>query len=238
MFRACCSVFTAGARKVVYRAIEEANELGHDCAGVEDVLLGLIGEEDGVAARVLRSQGVTGERVRARVLETGPPSAQRPSPEGPFPLPYTPEAKRVLERAVRESLRYGSRFVERSTSCWRWLESSRASRLGCCASWMSISANIRDAVPVPRSGLRTGSRGRTAPWGCVSIRSAVASARKAAASPPTSRGTWPARAAGRGLQTLDRSPGASGRRAVRDSRSRNRQAAVLVARGTSRETKR
>ncbi|HEX3391676.1 MAG TPA: Clp protease N-terminal domain-containing protein [Solirubrobacteraceae bacterium] len=83
---------------MIYLAIEEANERGHDCAGVEHVLLGLLGEQDGVAAGVLRSLGVTGERVRVRLSETVPPSAQGPSPQGPFPLPLTPPVKRVLER--------------------------------------------------------------------------------------------------------------------------------------------
>jgi hypothetical protein len=82
--------FTDGARAVVYQAIEEASERGHDRADVEHVLLGLLGEQDGVAARVLRSFGVTGERVRARLSETVPVSAQGPSPRGPFPLPFTP----------------------------------------------------------------------------------------------------------------------------------------------------
>ncbi len=147
--------FTDEARKVVYLAIEEANERGHECAGVEHVLLGLIGKDDGVAALVLRSLGVTGERVRARLLETAPASAQRPSLEGPLPLPYTPEAWGVLERAVRESLRYGSRYVGTEHILLGLVGEQQGAAVRVLRELDVDFAKIRDAVPVPPSGLRT-----------------------------------------------------------------------------------
>lgn len=71
---------------MVYLAIEEANELGHDRAGVEHVLLGLLREKEGVAAQVLASLGVTVEGVRVGLLETRPSSAQAKPPQGLFPF--------------------------------------------------------------------------------------------------------------------------------------------------------
>jgi len=147
--------FTDGARKVVYLAIGEANELGHDCAGVEHLLLGLIREEDGVAARVLRSLGVTGERVCARLGETAPSFAQRPSPLEPFPLPFTPEARTVLERAVRESLRYGSRLVGTEHVLLGLVGEQEGIAVQVLLDLDVDFAKIRDAIPVPPSGLLT-----------------------------------------------------------------------------------
>jgi ATP-dependent Clp protease ATP-binding subunit ClpC len=84
--------FSHQAREVVYLATREASEVGQDCAGVEHVLLGLVAEQDGLAGRVLRSFGVTVQRVHAQLLEIGPASAQGASSQGPFPLAFTPQA--------------------------------------------------------------------------------------------------------------------------------------------------
>ena len=172
---------------MVYLAIEEANELGHDCAGDEHVLLGVLAEEDGVAARVLRSLGVTGERVRARLSETPSPPAQRPSPQEPVPLPFTPQAKRVLERSVHEALRYRSRLVDTEHILVALVGEQEGFAAQVLRELDVNVATIRDAIPVPPSGLRTVVAGER---GTVVVRvggSAATTARAAAASAPRSK---------------------------------------------------
>ena len=92
--------FTEKARAAVVLAQEEARALAHNYVGTEHVLLGLLGVEDGVAARALARLGVEQQGFRARVEEivgrgTGTPSGQ---------IPFTPRAKKVIELALREAL--------------------------------------------------------------------------------------------------------------------------------------
>jgi ATP-dependent Clp protease ATP-binding subunit ClpC len=92
--------FTDRARRVVVLAQEEARRLNHGHIGTEHVLLGLLGEEDGVAARALQSFGIGLEQVRSDIEEIiGEGSAQ---PSGH--VPFTPRAKKVLELSLREAL--------------------------------------------------------------------------------------------------------------------------------------
>jgi ATP-dependent Clp protease ATP-binding subunit ClpC len=96
--------FTESARRVVVLAQEEARSLGHGRIGTEHLLLGLLRDEEGVAAHVLGSLGVTAAGVRDRASRlagrgAGPTAAQ---------LPFTPRAKKVLELALREALSLGS----------------------------------------------------------------------------------------------------------------------------------
>ena len=94
--------FTRDARSVVVAAQDEARSLGHDRVGSEHVLLGLCAVE-GVAANALASLGVTAEAVRDRVGRgSGAPSGQ---------LPFSPEAKKLLERALREALALKHRHI-------------------------------------------------------------------------------------------------------------------------------
>lgn len=95
--------FTNGARRALALAHEEARLLDHDWIGTEHILLGLIDEGEGAAAKTLEAIGVTLEPVRAKVLEMlGPTeSAKVPVPQ------FTPRAKRVLELSLRESLALG-----------------------------------------------------------------------------------------------------------------------------------
>jgi ATP-dependent Clp protease ATP-binding subunit ClpA len=99
--------FTERARQVVVLAQDEARLLKHDHIGEEHLLLGLLREEDGVAARVLRESGVeledTRRHVRAVVGEGEGPTAGQ--------IPFTPRAKAALERALRESLSLGSSYI-------------------------------------------------------------------------------------------------------------------------------
>jgi Clp amino terminal domain, pathogenicity island component len=134
---------------VVYLAIEDASARGHDCVGVEHVLLGLLGAEDGVGSRVLHSLGVTDERVRARLSETVPPSAQGRPPPGPFPLPFAPRASEVLELALREALSYGSRFVGTEHILLGMVRQHEGVAVEVLREFGVDAAKIRDAVPAP-----------------------------------------------------------------------------------------
>ena len=92
--------FTERARHVVVLARQEARGLQHDYIGTEHILLGLLGEEQGLAARALRSHGVTIERVRAQVIQIVGSGEQPSSAQ----IPFTPPAMEVLEFAEREAL--------------------------------------------------------------------------------------------------------------------------------------
>ncbi|MFD0923513.1 Clp protease N-terminal domain-containing protein, partial [Saccharopolyspora rosea] len=95
--------FTDRARRVVVLAQEEARGFGHNYIGTEHVLLGLLQEGEGVAARALESLGIGSEGVRRKVEEIIGRGQQ--TPEGN--IPFTPRAKKVLELSLREALQLG-----------------------------------------------------------------------------------------------------------------------------------
>ncbi len=95
--------FTDRARRVVVLAQEEARMLNHNYIGTEHLLLGLIHEGEGVAAKALESLGVSLEAVRQQVEEIIGQGQQAPSGH----IPFTPRAKKVLELSLRESRQLG-----------------------------------------------------------------------------------------------------------------------------------
>jgi ATP-dependent Clp protease ATP-binding subunit ClpC len=100
--------FTDRARRVVVLAQEEARDLGHNYIGTEHILLGLLRESDGVAARALVSMGISLDVVRGQVKEIigqGDPS------ELSGHIPFTPRAKKVLELSLREALQLGHNYI-------------------------------------------------------------------------------------------------------------------------------
>lgn len=99
--------FTERARQTVVFAQEEARTLTHSYIGVEHVLLGLLREEEGLAARVLEDFDITTERVRAQVVRIVG-SGEKVSGQ----IPFTPRAKKVLENSLREVLALNSRYVD------------------------------------------------------------------------------------------------------------------------------
>jgi hypothetical protein len=99
--------FTERARQVIVLAQEEARALKHNYIGTEQVLLGLLREEEGLAARALESLGITVERVRAQVVRIVGSSEEVTS----GPVPFTPRAKKVLELALREALSLGQNYI-------------------------------------------------------------------------------------------------------------------------------
>jgi ATP-dependent Clp protease ATP-binding subunit ClpC len=99
--------FSDRARRVVVRAQEEARALNHDFIGTEHILLGLVGEGQGVAAKALESLGLSLETVRQRVEDAVPPGQY----SRPGHIPFTPRAKRVLELSLSEAKLLGHRYV-------------------------------------------------------------------------------------------------------------------------------
>jgi len=99
--------FTDRARRVVVLAQEEARMLDHNYIGTEHILLGLIREGEGVAARALESLGISLEAVRQQVVEVIGQGQQAPSGH----IPFTPRAKRVLELSLRESRQLGHNYI-------------------------------------------------------------------------------------------------------------------------------
>src|ERR687898_203140 len=99
--------FTDRARRVVVLAQEEARLLNHNYIGTEHILLGLIHEGEGVAAKALESLGISLEAVRAQVEEIIGHGGSSPSGH----IPFTPRAKKVLELSLREALQLGHNYI-------------------------------------------------------------------------------------------------------------------------------
>ena len=99
--------FTDRARRVVVLAQEEARLLNHNYIGTEHILLGLIHEGEGVAAKALESLGISLESVRGQVEEIIGQGGNSPSGH----IPFTPRAKKVLELSLREALQLGHNYI-------------------------------------------------------------------------------------------------------------------------------
>ncbi|MFZ4431831.1 MAG: ATP-dependent Clp protease ATP-binding subunit [Microthrixaceae bacterium] len=99
--------FTDRARRVVVLAQEEARLLNHNYIGTEHILLGLIHEGEGVAAKALESLGISLEAVRQQVEEIIGQGGASPSGH----IPFTPRAKKVLELSLREALQLGHNYI-------------------------------------------------------------------------------------------------------------------------------
>jgi ATP-dependent Clp protease ATP-binding subunit ClpC len=99
--------FTDRARRVVVLAQEEARLLNHNYIGTEHILLGLIHEGEGVAAKALEQLGISLEAVRSQVEEIIGQGGSSPSGH----IPFTPRAKKVLELSLREALQLGHNYI-------------------------------------------------------------------------------------------------------------------------------
>ena len=99
--------FTDRARRVVVLAQEEARMLNHSYIGTEHILLGLIHEGEGVAAKALESMDISLGAVREKVQEDIGQGQQNP----PGHIPFTPRAKKVLELSLREALQLGHNYI-------------------------------------------------------------------------------------------------------------------------------
>jgi ATP-dependent Clp protease ATP-binding subunit ClpC len=99
--------FTDQAQRVVVLAQEEARTLDHDYIGTEHLLLGLLREGEGVAAKALESLGVSLDEVRGQVEEIIGRGRQAPGER----IPFTPRAKKVLELSQREAMQFGHSYI-------------------------------------------------------------------------------------------------------------------------------
>lgn len=99
--------FTDRARRVVVLAQEEAKGLNHNYIGTEHILLGLIKEGDGIAAKALAELNISIDNVREQVQEIIGQGQQAPSGH----IPFTPRAKKVLELSLREALQLGHNYI-------------------------------------------------------------------------------------------------------------------------------
>jgi ATP-dependent Clp protease ATP-binding subunit ClpA len=100
--------FTDRARRVLVSAQQEAKRLGHPFIGTEHILLGLIVEEDGLAAKALRELGIDLDQTRRKVeAAVGPVEAS----DATGPPPFTPRSKKVLELSLREALNLGHNYI-------------------------------------------------------------------------------------------------------------------------------
>ena len=99
--------FTDRARRVVVLAQEEARRLDHNWIGTEHILLGLIREGEGIAARALEAAGIGLEAVRQKVEEIIGRGQEPPSEH----IPFTPRTKKVLEHSLRESMQLGHNYI-------------------------------------------------------------------------------------------------------------------------------
>ncbi|QDB80376.1 ATP-dependent Clp protease ATP-binding subunit [Georgenia sp. 311] len=99
--------FTDRARRVIVLAQEEARMLNHNYIGTEHILLGLIHEGEGVAAKALESLDISLEGVRQQVTEIIGEGQQAPGGH----IPFTPRAKKVLELSLREALQLGHNYI-------------------------------------------------------------------------------------------------------------------------------
>ena len=117
--------FTEKAIKVIMLAQEEARRLGHNFVGTEQILLGLIGEGTGIAAKVLKSMGVNLKDARVEVEKI----IGRGSGFVAVEIPFTPRAKKVLELSLEEARQLGHNYIGTEHLLLR-INSRR--RRGCC----------------------------------------------------------------------------------------------------------
>src|SRR5690554_4033779 len=99
--------FTDRARRVVVLAQEEARMLNHNYIGTEHILLGLVREGEGVAAKALETMDISLNGVREQVQEIIGEGSHAPSGH----IPFTPRAKKVLELSLREALQLGHNYI-------------------------------------------------------------------------------------------------------------------------------
>jgi hypothetical protein len=99
--------FTDRARRVVVLAQEEARHLNHNYIGTEHILLGLIHEREGIAARALTALDISLEAVRGEVTEIVGRGVEQPGGH----IPFTPRAKKVLELSLREAMQFGHNYI-------------------------------------------------------------------------------------------------------------------------------
>jgi len=163
--------FTERARQVVVLAQEEARTLKHNYIGTEHILLGLLREEEGLAARVLESLDITVERVRGQVVRIVGSGEEVTSGQ----IPFTPRAKKVLELALREALSLGHNYIGTEHILLGLVRENEGVAARILLDFDADSEKIRNEVIRMLSG--PSGRGRGGP-GAVAGASGVADAKK------------------------------------------------------------
>jgi ATP-dependent Clp protease ATP-binding subunit ClpC len=142
--------FTDSAREVVVSAQDEARTLRHNYIGTEHLLLGLLRGNEGIAAQVLESFGITLDDVRAQVARIIGHGDELPSGQ----MPFAPRAKKVLELSLREALALGHNYISTEHILLGLVRENEgvASRilLDFGASARSVAERVVEAIPTER----------------------------------------------------------------------------------------
>jgi ClpA/ClpB-like protein len=149
--------FTERARQVVVLAQDEARALKHNYLGTEHILLGLLREEEGVAARVLASLGITVEEVRAQVVRIDGQGDEAVTGQ----IPFTPHAKKVLELALREALSLNHNYVGSEHILLGLLRANESVAARILLDFPADAATLRDLII--RAGPRQTGEGFSSP---------------------------------------------------------------------------
>ncbi|RRT46046.1 hypothetical protein B296_00045875 [Ensete ventricosum] len=143
--------FTEKAIKVIMLAQEEARRLGHNFVGTEQILLGLIGEGIGIAAKVLKSMGINLKDARVEVEKI----IGRGSGFVAVEIPFTPRAKRVLELSLEEARQLGTSFKSSSVEfCHNYIGSEHL-LLGLLREGEGVAARVLESLGADPSNIRT-----------------------------------------------------------------------------------
>jgi ATP-dependent Clp protease ATP-binding subunit ClpC len=138
--RAMFERFTEKAIKVIMLAQEEARRLGHNFVGTEQVLLGLVGEGTGIAAKVLKSMGINLKDARVEVEKI----IGRGNGFVAVEIPFTPRAKRVLELSLEEARQLGHNYI-----------GSEHLLLGLLREGEGVAARVLESLGAEPSNIRT-----------------------------------------------------------------------------------
>ena len=156
--------FTDRARRVLVLAQEEARLLNHNFIGTEHILLGLIHEGEGVAAKALESLGISLEAVREKVEETIGPAGTSTTGSPPF----TPRAKKVLELSLREALQLGHNYIGTEHMLLGLVREGEGVAAQVLVSLGADLSRVRQQVIQLLSGYQTGGGPEKAPAGAPS----------------------------------------------------------------------
>jgi ATP-dependent Clp protease ATP-binding subunit ClpC len=149
-------LFTERARQVVVLAQDEARALKHNYIGTEHILLGLLREEEGLAARVLESLDITVEEVRGQVVQIVGQGDEVTTGQ----IPFTPRGKKVLELAQREALSLAHNYIGTEHILLGLVHENEGVAARVLLDLGADAETIRDAVIAMLSaqGIRTGRR--------------------------------------------------------------------------------
>jgi hypothetical protein len=181
--------FTDRARRVVVLAQEEARLLNHSWIGTEHLLLGLIHEGDGVAAKALEQLGISLEAVRTKVQGIIGAGGEPPSGH----IPFTPRAKKVLELSLREALQLGHNYIGTEHILLGLIREGEGVAAQVLVNLGADLSAVRQAVIQQLSGYKGGGPahfGQPGPRQTPAVTAATAEARRLAGGKPIGSDHW------------------------------------------------